>query len=453
MRAVSRKNWPAVWASWGLALILCGQVLGWELRGAAAAEKNILFPAIPIFIGLIFLVRPSWLFRARLSADPMLLAAPLLLLLLPCAVISLVNTELLREQLAYLLMLCCLTVLIGLHERRDFDQLPLAIVVVGGCGCLISLAELATTPMRDFVRLAVAGNNNPMAMATNGTFTTLAAVVVGFSSGRNRLWVGAGAALAFVAGLINVVLSLTRSEIVAVLLCLTFYMALRRHIVRPLHQPTFRRSLGFWAFTALTLVSIPAAAAALFSPAFLASMLGFVQDRLGNFLVLATGGGHLDTSSSLHTYFLQYNWAHLDALGHGIMDQTQRQGAGIYAHNAYIQAVYDFGIVGGLCFTVLGLVLPLSLIVLRMASGPLSATEGLVTLFFVRVLIDRVSHGTPYDWVPWLSTLLIYLWFQPRTGLAFPLLTAPRQGPRHATVAPIPGGENAEAGNVPLLRG
>ena len=418
-RTLSKQDWSAVSASWGLALILCGQVLGWELRGVASAGKNIIFPAIPIIVGLALLIRPSWLFRARLTADPMLLAAPLLLLLVPCAVISLVNPELLREQLLYLVMLCCLTVLIALHERRDFVQLPFAIMMIGGCGCLISLGELAVTPMRDFVRLAVAGNDNPMAMATNGTFTALAAIVVGFSSGGNRLRVGAAAAMAFLAGLVNVVLSLTRSEIVAVGLCLAIYAMLRLRIERPPHQSTLRRSLGFCGFAVLMLISVPITAAAVFSPAFLASMLGFVHDRLGTFVALAGGSGNLDTSSSLHSYFLQYNWAHLDAFGHGIMDQSQRQGAGIYAHNAYVQSVYDFGIIGGLCFTLLGLVLPLSLVVLRLAAGPLSPTEGLVTLFFVRVLVDRVSHGTPYDWVPWLSTLLIYLWFQPRAGLAF----------------------------------
>jgi hypothetical protein len=413
-----RDKQIAACCAWGLALILCGQQVAWAVRGYTNLPDSAIFPAIPVVLGTLLMVRSHWLFESELQTSPVLVAIPSLLAFLPIAILSLIDVHGLADQFAYMLILCGLTLFVALNKNESFDGLPIALMIVGSVGCALAVIDLTSSPLQYAVRLGVGGNENPLATATNGSITACAALVVGFSGGKDRWGLGVLAAVAFALGLSNVLLSVTQSQILAIIGCvILFVLFLRGRIARDRSSQAQRRkrALSFVATIAVISLCIPIVISATVDPRFIDAMQDYAGSRLTSLMSISEkSSSGQDSSLSLHLYMMDYTWAHLNILGHGMMAQSRRFGEGVYAHMVYLQAIYDFGILGGLLLLIVAAVIPSAIIVLRAAAGPITSTQALVILLFVASQADRVTHGTPYFWPQWPPTMLVYVLFMPR---------------------------------------
>ena len=107
-------------------------------------------------------------------------------------------------------------------------------------------------------------------------------------------------------------------------------------------------------------------------------------------------------------------------LGKGISAQIRANKDGVelavYPHFTYLQAVYDLGIVGGLLFALLHLVVPLWLIWRRLKIGSLDWASAFAILFYAFAHIDHLTHGTPYAWFTTMPIALLFV-ILPREGM------------------------------------
>jgi hypothetical protein len=171
-----------------------------------------------------------------------------------------------------------------------------------------------------------------------------------------------------------------------------------------------RQSLAFIAAAIGGGLAIPSIMDTFFNARFISTMITFIWQRFLPLLLSNTK----DLSLSGRDYLIGYNWQNLDAIGHGMMAMSFRFGTGIYAHMDYLEAIYDFGIFGGLIFSLVAAVFPIAIIVVRLMSGPITMVQGMLILMFISSQIDMMSHGTPYSWTQWQATILIYVLFVPR---------------------------------------
>jgi hypothetical protein len=409
-----KSAWETFACSVGIALMLCGQQVAWAVRGYTSLSHSVIFPAIPILIGTGLLVRARWIFGSRITAGPISVAAPILLIFLPAVALSLIDTTFLVEQLTYMAILCVIMLFASMNSSNSFDHIPYYVMAIGGIGCLLADVEFIRAPLQNAARLGLAGNENPLSTALNGSTTAIAALVVGLSSNKNRAWLGVLSVAVFCVGASNVLLSVTRSQIVSVALCIMLFLFFLRGRIHPTCGSPLkwksRQGLAFIAAAVGGGLAIPSIMGTLFNAKFLSTMITFALER---FLPLLMADAK-DGSLSAHKYLMDYNWQHLDAIGHGMMAMAFRFGAGLYAHMDYLEAMYDFGIVGGLIFAIIAAVFPIAIIVIRLVQGPITMVQGMLILMFVSSQIDMMSHGTPYSWTQWQATILIYVLFVPR---------------------------------------
>jgi hypothetical protein len=334
-------------------------------------------------------------------------------------------------------VMTALALLVALHGNEAFDELPLALLLLGTLGNVLALANLVASPVNFAIRLGLAGNENPLAVGQIGSILVYAALVIGLASGKNRWWVGAVSAVCFVLGFLSVLLSVVRSEIISVLLVSLFYVLWLRRWVGSIKRKLTSgatRNLGFAVTFVGIVVAIPAVIGTLFSLKFITAMIAFVGLRFGALSDVVGGKISNDVSLSLHEEYFRYGWQHLDVVGHGIDVMSYRFGSGIYPHMNYLQSVLDFGVIGGIVYALVAAVFPAAILVLRITSGPLKPVEGLIVLLFLDAQAQMMTHGTPYSWQPWLPIMLVYLLFVPRYR-ALPIWT--RRVARRTSVKPI----------------
>lgn len=398
----------------GLAIVICGQPIAWGLRGTFGFGNSAIFPVAAVVLGALLMLRPEWIRNARLSANPILLATALCLLLAPMAILLTVDLNTLANDELYMLFLMFVAILVAMTPQSEFQSLPFSLMLVGLVGCTFPFLQIALFGLNDqIIRLAVGGNANPLALASVGGVTAISATIVGVRGNRNRSMIGALAAVAFVAGCLCVVLSVTRSAMIFLTLCLVAYVAILLPLARarPHSERKQLRGLGSFAGTL--------ASAFLLIPTLLTAVMGSSQLELLSTTVvrLSTGAFNLfaeselsaDSSSAVRLSIIKDNWNNLDWFGHGIMAQVRAEGPGRYPHLSYLQAYYDFGLLGGSAFFILVAVIPVAIILLRVKKGQLTNLETFLVLYYLFSQGEHLMHGVPDGWTTLMPVVLIYV--------------------------------------------
>ena len=439
-------------SSLGLATVLAGQPIAWTVRGIVGGGKNPVYPIVAILLGFALLVRVDWFRRPVFYPAPRLVGAIVLLWLVPLAALSLLAPADIGLDGAYAVFLAGLAFGIALTPIAALRRLPEAMTIVGGTSSILALGTLVFGHVAEnFVRLTVAGTDNQAIAGIIGGITMITALLVVRTSARPGFIVGLATGIAFVAGLAAVALSNTRSVMVLLALCLPlvwFVFAPRRRQALPrgsAGRAGDRQQAVFVSLVALALIAAPTAAAALFKRQALAAVVKLFTVRLASTFSAAdtTHFKATDSSEQIRAHIFEYTIRRLDLVGHGMSEQI-RSGFGYYPHLAYLQAFYDFGILGGLLYLALALVVPTMIIVdyLRGARRDPAATFAI--LYFIYGQGDQLGHTTPYGWTGLVGIVLVYVLVRP--GVASRPAVSDRSHGRHdaaAASAMRPGGASA----------
>ena len=399
----------------GLAIIFVGQPLGWAVRSIGGGE-NPIYPIAAVLIGFAMMVRTEWLFGAKLYCDPVMIALPSLMVLVPFLLLSVEHPREDLEGGLYAIFLAGSIVAVGLSPQSRYESLPRAMMIIGLASCLDPFISLAfANPLAGLAggteRLAVAGNNNVLITGTIGSVTLISALVVGDEDGNNPL-VALLAAVAFTVGLGALIMSDKRSDQLVMFPIVALFCILRFQRIRgEAKAGNGRQRLIFGSMLIGGITALPALATLFFSKYALLAFQAESQARQSGFLNVLTSGSNYgtDTSTASRYTTILYTYNHLDFMGHGMMYESLIQGNGIYTHLVYLQAFYDLGILGGFIFMTVIVFIPLTLAALRVFMGPLSSKDILIVLLTLYVQADNLSHGAPYSWEQMIPPLLCYL--------------------------------------------
>ncbi len=419
MAALQPAAFPAKSRGWlpslGLATILCGQPLGWSIRGLllGPTSESALFPALPVLIGLALLFNPEWIVRRRLECSPAALALPIFGLLLPFLALSVLAPPDIRFSVgAYTAVLIVLAIVLAMTPAADLTRLPPAVLLVGFLSSATPLIELGIAgPSKHFLRLTVGSNDNPLIIGSIAGMTVLAGLMVGVGKGGGGIWRGLMAGLASTVGLLSLMLTNTRSAAGMVVVCVLAYLFL----LRRLETGTSGSSAGrrIWAFGGLLAASASAApllAIALLGPDLFWDLVKVGGMRFaGAFAVVDQAAGSVDLSTAIRGQLLREVWETLTLSGHGYMSQALASGdSALYPHLSYAQAFYDLGIIGGTVFLFIALVLPAGICLAAIRRGALHPASVFSILMLIFVQGDHLAHGTPYSWTSLVPTVMVF---------------------------------------------
>jgi hypothetical protein len=399
--------------SMGLAIIYLGQPLGWALRGAQGGGDSPIFPVAALLIGIALIARSHWLLAPKIYSDPVLLAIPSLLVLLPFLLMSLTDFRENLQMGAYPGFLVLVGLCIALTPMRRFDSLPRALMIIGLLSSLDPFVGLlfgnvdasATTG-----RLQLPGNPNVLLTGTVGSVTMISAVLVGDDNRGNHPLVGVLAAVAFTVGLGALVMSDKRSDEIIIFAVAALYAVLRFRREGVKARPASgRQRLVFASLLVGGIAALPALATVFFSKFALLAFAAETENRHSGFLNSLSGGSYTaDASSAGRLSSIEFAYKHLDLLGHGMMHESLVRGNGIYTHLVYLQGFYDLGVVGGFLFLLVAAFIPMTLAFLRVLKAPLKSRDILVILLIVYIQADQLTHGAPYAWLQLVPMLLCY---------------------------------------------
>jgi hypothetical protein len=413
--ATVREPWVTR-ESMGLAIIFIGQPLGWAIRGAEGSDSQI-YPVAALFVGLAFMVRSHWLLAPKIHCDPVLLAIPSLLMLLPFMLLSLVHFRENLQSGLYPAFLIVVGLSIALTPQSKFDTLPRAVLIIGLLSSLDPFVQQLLSNSLDQAatqltgRLQLAGNSNVLLTGSVGSVTMISAILVGDEeNGKNPL-VALLAAIAFTVGLGALVMSDKRSDELIMFPLAALYGLLRLRRERaPAKQGGGRQRLIFASLLVGGIAALPVLATIFFSKFALLAFEATSETRQSGFLNSLSGGSYVaDASTNGRLTAIEFTYKHLDFVGHGMMHQQLVQGNGIYTHLIYLQAFYDLGIVGGFLFMIVAAFIPVALAILRVAKAPLKSKDMLVVLLIFYIQADYMTHGAPYSWLDLVPPLLCYL--------------------------------------------
>jgi hypothetical protein len=403
----------------GLSLIICGQPIAWTLRGILTSGENPVFPAAAVLLGVGLMLEWRWISNWQLHTDLRFVLTPLCLFLLPVSFIALGNPVELGVLGAYIFFLAGVVIVIALHETDDFAALPHFILASGFVSTVMPLVQLLVTgASKNFFRLTIVGNDNSILVADIAGLTALAALVILVQGRRNSMVFGLFIAMIFAVSLGVVVLTNTRSVMIFLVLDILFLVvvAISGLLARPGQPSGGRRHAGFVAGLLASAAAFPAAAILLLGADLAKSFVSRSWERVDGALAAAMGDQlSADASTTLRSDLVFYSWDRLTLLGHGMMAQQVDQGQGMYPHLSYLQAFYDFGLIGGLMYFFVILAVPATIMLRRLAMGNVAPTELLIMLMFILAQGDHLTHAPPYAWTSLVPPLLVLLLLS-RTG-------------------------------------
>lgn len=426
--------------AFGLALILVGQPIAWFVRGQFFQSESPVFPAIPVLIGVVLILSRAIEPPVRLQVHPTVVASYALLWPMAMSAMSLVEPMLLLTDWAYGFVVVVVMVGLSLVPREELENLPIAILLVGSVSCALPLYELATGSLvESALRLALQGNSNTLVVGMVGGLTMLTALLVLLGSHQRSFGLGLLISVAFITGLGCVVLSNTRSVVLAIIYCLALILFVLVPAIRaqPAIRPKRRSQAGMVVFLVLV------AGAAVMGPVAGRIALGeegtekFIETVILRFegsvgLFQPSRYSFVDASTQSRVDTIRETFDGISLFGQGISAQIRANKDGVelavYPHVTYLQAVYDLGIVGGLLFAVLHLVVPVWLILQRLREDWLDWASGFAILYYAYAHVDHLTHGTPYNWFTTMPIALLFVLLPrpsglPTTGRLHPLTT------------------------------
>lgn len=409
---LQRPAAPLWFPALGLALVIAGQPVAWWARGTFTQGESAVFPAAAVLLGLLLMIGLRPVREWRLHADPGFVFAYACLWLLPVAALSLVDLAELGDDSAYAFFLFLVALALALTPLAALDRLPRMVAVIGGAASLLTLAGVVSGDAFESGRLALVGNQNQIIGGMVGAAAMIGAVL-DLLHGRRRLREGLVAAVIFGAGFACVLLSNTRSILLALIytLPLCLWLHARR---RPRNARARRGLFAFSGLIAAAIVAAPAAAFALIPPEALDAALELAGKRFrGAFQLFEdTPLRAVDASSQMRIDVFERTFSGLNLLGHGISAQVRAQGdivgVAVYPHFSYLQAFYDLGALGGAVFFVLHAAVPVALIVGRLRGSALKPAESFAIAFYLFSHMDHFTHTTPYSWLGLLPVVVLY---------------------------------------------
>lgn len=367
------------------------------------------------------MLRPDVIRRPIAHVDLRLWGSYALVYVLPVAVMSLVDTVYLVGDWSYGLFLFAVLVVLAITPQERLRLLPLTYTIVGGLSCLCPLIDLVRRPLAETViRLALAGNGNTLIVGSIGGATVLAASVTVRSREFGGVWTTLIAAAAFGAGMACVVLSNTRSVLLALLYSLPLVILFASQTRRDIRGRSRRRSGPFFAIIVIAMaISAPLGARLAFGSQQLQAMIDYSVARFSGAASVFSDNRYdkVDASSQSRLDTIRSTFDGITPAGAGISQQIRvKQGAqeqAIYPHFTYLQVFYDFGVPGALLYTLLHLVIPIYLIQARYRRGVPDGRCTFVMIYYLYNHIDYFTHATPYSWSATLPVALVYIMLFP----------------------------------------
>jgi hypothetical protein len=210
------------------------------------------------------------------------------------------------------------------------------------------------------------------------------------------------------------VFSGTRSVLLGFGLCLVFVVL--RRVIAPsgiwkvgfLSEGNIPKTKGVWGLLFVwvsigVLISTLLADGpiALLRDTLVASLENLASGTLSGYDVYVAGGlKEVDESAQTRAILHARVFSEFNIWGHGY--------DALYVDAPVLQAFYDLGLLGGLAFVLIALVVPLLWWVLRVRSGGLSAVERFPFLVYLFSLPNLILHGRPYDFSVWLPVMMLF---------------------------------------------
>jgi len=140
---------------------------------------------------------------------------------------------------------------------------------------------------------------------------------------------------------------------------------------------------------------------ALIGNALVASTEGLVSGTVAGFDVYVAGGlREVDESAEARTMLRERAFSEFNMWGQGY--------DALYVDAPVLQAFFDLGLLGGLAFVLVTLVLPFGWWILKVRSSGISVEQRFPFLVYLFFLPNLILHGRPYDFSVWLPVMLLF---------------------------------------------
>lgn len=397
-------------ASYGLALVIAGQPIGWWVRGTFTSGESPVFPAAVVLLGMALLFLGSRERPAIFYAAPPIFLAPLMLIVVPVVVLALTQPQLMAVDIFYGLFMLLIIPIIACTRLERLAGLPIAVIVVGSISGMLALFSLITNPVEEaLLRLTVAGNDNPIIIANIGATVVFAALCYVFSQHLSRAMLVL-ISIFIIVSLGNVLLSNTRSAFLGLTMSVIFVFMFSRR-----QNSTVPTNMAFFGLIlTLLIVIVCVFAIRIIGLEQIVQITSVFNERIFGALSLldAEGMSAQDQSTQERVVMLEEVWTRLSIFGNGVSAQA-RWGHGFalpgdYAHLSYLQVIYDLGIIPFVVYLVLMLAIPLALVVNALRSKTTKPVVVFVIGLWLYRQVDLFTHGTPYDWQNLFPTMLLY---------------------------------------------
>lgn len=396
-------------ASLGLGIVLSGLLVAWVARAVSGAGDSKIPAMLTFCIGLAFLGSWSNLSKGRLYGNwrtmiPVLFLAPV------CA-LSLFAAG--TPDTVWAELLVVLSILFAIHTRplHSFGPLPTSLVIVGSVGMVVTLVyawagmdSLFAGTAEISARLFAGDSKNPNYVSFVAGLVILATSFILWRDQPRLTLPVVFVSSAMILALVVVIVAGTRSTFLGLFACLA--LALIGHIRHRVHFP--RRSIRhlssreMWGKMFALLIGI---AAIVLIPSQLRDYVagaggGLLTTLETGFRAYILGEASGEVSAEIRRVLLEQALAHVNVVGHGYK--------ALYVDFPILQAFFDLGLVGGLLFLAVAVLIPsisaFWLIAIRNRPAPVRFA-GYVYIFF---LPNLFLHGEPYDFLIWLPIVTFY---------------------------------------------
>ncbi len=397
----------------GAALIFSGLPLAWYSRVWFGKEDDRVFSIVLVAIALLLVTHWGRLIRGRFSVSPFVALLPFLFVW-PAMLMAWFFGRSDDISALYLAFVSAFFLALLTSPRHAFLMMPIAFFDIALIVALLSLGQfvffgpvLLLSEDADFgSRLFAGDSKNPNYLA----FVAGLGLVAAFS--KRKDWSGSGIVRwwLWVTGIPLLVvvwlLSGTRSVLLGFGLCLSSVVL--QHVIAPrriraaasLLDGNLPKTKRVWGLLSIW-VPMAALISALIGNALVASTEGLVSGTVAGFDVYVAGGlREVDESAEARTMLRERAFSEFNMWGQGY--------DALYVDAPVLQAFFDLGLLGGLAFVLVTLVLPFGWWILKVRSSGISVEQRFPFLVYLFFLPNLILHGRPYDFSVWLPVMLLF---------------------------------------------
>jgi len=380
----------------GFSLIIAGLPIAWVLREMLHVSSGNVFSYFFMTIGVVLFIRWFSILKLRLYGPATSLLLPGIFLGLSLLLSTLSGSI---DDWMYLIFL--LVVLFSFYTipLADLKFLPHAMMVVSFMASVLTLSQVFTGNV-DLIgqRLFAGDSNSPNQLAFVGGITLVTGIFLLNKYKGFKLIAFILINFSIFMGLAIVLLSGTRSVVLGLGLCASGYIFLKIFADKDMRlnkstlMKVVRLSLGLMIIFLLILFLIPGDVLSKYTGGF----FDYFQRGFEAYFYGIMGEESADIRHSL----LLYAYSHLTFWGEGFKS--------LYVDFPLLQAFYDLGLLGGLLFLGVTVIVPVlvSGMILLSKNMNTSATYG--ALIYFLFLPNLFLHGQPYDYPIWLPIILFY---------------------------------------------